>query len=273
MQLWPVDNLDYIRNIGNCVELNYKLTPCEHSDSWLFLIHGLFGSADNLAIVKRHFEAKHNIVSIDLPDHGESEWTDGFDIETAAESVKQIADQISVKTFAILGHSLGGKVAMKLALKYPTCVSHLIVADIAPVAYSHRHQTIFDGLNAVDLTSLTTRKDADSAMATVIKEAGVRQFLLKSLYRKENGDWAWKFNLKGLIQSYPKIINWQPVESQFTGTTLFIKGAKSDYIISEYKDDISRYFPNAKAHIIDGVGHWLHAEKPSVFNAVVERVL
>ncbi len=255
------------------MELNYKLSQRDEQSPWLILIHGLFGSADNLAVVKRHFEKSHNVISVDLPDHGESPWTQGFSIVTAAEAVFQIIEKHQLTTTAILGHSLGGKVAMRLALNHGDLISHLLVADIAPTPYKHSHQTIFNGLKAVSLDTISSRKDADNAMATYVKEPGVRQFLLKSLYQNETGKWAWRFNVDGIINSYANIIDWEQTKQQFNGVTLFIKGSESDYITADYRDDIARYFPKAKAHIIEGTGHWLHAEKPAAFNAVVERTL
>jgi esterase len=255
------------------VNLNYKLSKNDDTSPWLVLIHGLFGNADNLAGIKRHFEAHFNVISVDLPDHGELPWTAGFDISNAAKSIYEILQSLSITTTAVLGHSLGGKVAMRLALDHPDSVSHLIVADIAPVSYQHSHQAVFDGLNAVPLETITSRKDAESAMAQHVKEPGVRQFLLKSLYQKENGDWAWRFNVRGLYDSYQHIIDWEQTNQRFNGITLFIKGAESDYITAAHRDAIARYFPNAKAHIIEGTGHWLHAEKPAAFNTVVERTL
>ncbi|OJF68326.1 alpha/beta hydrolase [Alteromonas sp. V450] len=255
------------------MQLNYTLSETDLSKPWLVLIHGLFGSADNLSIVKRHFEPRFNILSVDLPDHGESPWTEAFDISSAANSVFNILQSLDIKKTAILGHSLGGKVAMRLALSHSEAITHLIVADIAPSAYNHSHQTVFDGLNAVPLDSINSRKEADAIMAEHIREAGVRQFLLKSLFKNDDGNWAWRFNIKGLMKSYEHIIDWETTDQTFTGITLFIKGAESDYITSANRQDIAKYFPNAKAHIIEGTGHWLHAEKPRAFNSVVERTL
>lgn len=255
------------------VKLNYKLSKCDASSPWLILIHGLFGNADNLAGIKRHFESSFNIVSVDLPDHGESPWTNGFLVSDAADAIYDIMQSLNIEKSAVLGHSLGGKVAMKLALNHNDKVTHLIVADIAPVSYNHSHQAVFDGLKSVPLDTIESRKEADKIMSSHVKEMGVRQFLLKSLYQDENGSWKWRFNVDGLISSYSHIIDWEQTTQTFNGVTLFIKGSESDYITAEYRDAITRYFPSAKAHIIEGTGHWLHAEKPAAFNAIVERTL
>lgn len=255
------------------MKLHFKLSKASESSPWLLLIHGLFGSADNLAVVKRHFEKSHNIVSIDLPDHGLSPWNDSFSFDDTVDSIIALLNSEKIKTTAVLGHSLGGKIAMLLALKYPDRVSHLIVADIAPAQYEHRHQAVFDGLKNVPLNKIQGRNDAQSYLSQYIKEPGVRQFLLKSLYKTDSGEWQWRFNLDGLIKSYPHIIDWPQSNLKYDGITCFIKGGKSDYINASHRSAITKYFPNAKAHIIEGTGHWLHAEKPDAFNSVVARVL
>ena len=133
------------------MKLNYKLSKRDASSPWLILIHGLFGNADNLAVAKRHFESAFNIISVDLPDHGESPWTESFSMSAAADAIYDIMQSLNIEKSAVLGHSLGGKVAMKLALNHNENITHLIVADIAPVSYDHSHQAVFDGLNSVSL--------------------------------------------------------------------------------------------------------------------------
>ena len=152
------------------MKLNYKLSECASTSPWLILIHGLFGNADNLAGIKRHFESNYNVISIDLPDHGESPWTSSFSVDDAANGVFEIMQSLNIGESAVLGHSLGGKVAMRLALNHGDVVSHLIVADIAPVSYDHSHQTVFDGLKAVPLDAIQSRKDAEKEMAKHVKE-------------------------------------------------------------------------------------------------------
>lgn len=255
------------------MSLHFKLSEAHKDSPWLVLVHGLFGSADNLAGVKRHFENSYNIISIDLPDHGLSPWTDGFTLEAAVTGIIEILNSNQIDNAAFLGHSLGGKVVMQLALSHPNRVSHLVVADIAPVKYAHSHQAVFDGLKNVPLHAINGRKDAQAALSEFVKEPGVQQFLLKSLYQTDNGKWQWRFNVDGLITSYSRILDWPQSNLTFKGITLFIKGAESEYINNAYRKDIAKYFPKAKAHIIEGTGHWLHAEKPSAFNAIVARTL
>ena len=140
-----------------------------------------------------------------------------FFIDDAANAVFELTQTLDIKKSAVLGHSLGGKVAMRLALNHGDVVSHLIVAYIAPVSYTHSHQAVFDGLNAVPLDAIQSRKDAEKEMAQHVKEPGVRQFLLKSLYQDENVDWKWRFNVDGLIASYSHIIDWVQTNQKFDG--------------------------------------------------------
>ncbi|QJR79420.1 alpha/beta fold hydrolase [Alteromonas pelagimontana] len=240
---------------------------------WLVLLHGLFGNLDNLAVVRRHFEDRFNILSVDLPDHGQSFHLSHFTLQSCVESLIETLDLLSVGEASLLGHSLGGKVAMLSALIHPERVKQLIVADIAPVTYAPKHQNIFRGLRNVDLANLTRRQEADAEMAEYISEPGVRQFLLKSLYQDDNKIWHWRFNVEGLINNYDEIRQWPSLEKTFVKPTLFIKGGNSSYLDSRYREDVARIFPAAKARVIEDAGHWLHAEKPAEFNKLVEAEL
>lgn len=234
----------------------------------ILLIHGLFGSLENLGMVRRGLESHFNVVSVDLPDHGSSCRTEQFSFETYAEKILAVMDELAIDKAHIMGHSLGGKVAMYIALHYPHRVNKLIIADIAPVAYPPRHTNVMQGLNAVSLETIEHRKQADQQMAAHVKELGVRQFLLKSLTNDE-GQWQWRFNLPLLQRDYPLLSGAIDADSPFNQPTLFIKGGNSDYLLPEHKPHIARLFPNSKARIIAQTGHWLHAEKPDTFNKVV----
>ncbi|WP_223857973.1 alpha/beta fold hydrolase [Salinimonas profundi] len=255
------------------ISLNYEITRSAPAHPWLILIHGLFGNLDNLAVVRRHFQKSCNVVSIDLPDHGESPHTQGFSFEACAEGVATIIEKTEADQVYLLGHSLGGKAAMITALHYPALIRALVVADIAPVTYPAQHNAIIRGLRAVDLSDVEKRSDADKQLAQHIAEPGIRQFLLKSLYQDNDGHWQWRFNLEGIAAHYDTIRSWPETDLEFSKDTLFIKGSRSDYLSSEYRSDVMRLFPTAKARVIDGAGHWLHAEKPEAFNLAVERFL
>jgi esterase len=181
--------------------------------------------------------------------------------------VINLLDILSIESSHILGHSMGGKVAMQIALSHSQRVNKLIVADIAPVEYPAHHITIIEGLQAIDLTKVQKRTDADTQLAKYVEDVGVRQFLLRNIIINKQGEFNFKCNLNNIEQGYQQIM--QSNENQdnqiFSGDTLFIKGGDSDYILPEHQNIIIEMFPRGKAKIIQGAGHWLHAEKPSEF--------
>ncbi|MDC8831219.1 alpha/beta fold hydrolase [Alteromonas sp. chi3] len=257
------------------MSLNYEQFECDQSEApWVVLIHGLFGNLDNLAVLRRALQNDFNVLAIDLPDHGESPWVETFTQAGCVNALYELLAQQSISKCHLIGHSLGGKVAMKMALHHPGIISSLIVLDIAPTSYQPSHQGVFAGLKKVDLSSISSRKEADNVMQTEIKIAGVRQFLLKSLYQDTQGHWQWRFNVAGLEKDYVNISSFETSQDQqFAGPVTFIKGGESDYITREHQSTIAQLFPAAKAKIVEGVGHWLHAEKPQVVNKLVLRAL
>ncbi len=253
--------------------LHYSDTGDDQNRPVLLLIHGLFGDLNNLAVIRRHFAKDFRVISVDLPDHGQSPRLSTFTLDAAVACLHATVTQLSLTRFTLLGHSLGGKVALRFALHYPELVEQVIAADIAPVSYPHRHQSIIAGLESVSLATLQGRQQADGQLAKHIPEAGVRQFLLKSLYQDDQGHWQWRFNLAGLKAAYSHISDWPTLDARYQGPVLFIKGGDSQYILPEHRSAIAHYFPAAKAHVINGAGHWLHAEKPQLFNTIVEKQL
>jgi esterase len=166
--------------------------------------------------------------------------------------------------FDVMGHSMGGKAAMVLALEAPDLVDRLIVADIAPVAYSHDNTHHIAAMRALDLTGLTARSEADKRLASSVDEASLRAFFLQSLDLKSDPP-RWRLNLDVLEAEMPKIVGWPEVSGQFDGPTLFLTGADSPYVLPAYRPAIKALFPNARFAKIPGTGHWLHAEKPREF--------
>lgn len=245
--------------------LNYKQIGQGYP---IILIHGLFGSLDNLGQTAKVLADNFTVINIDMPDHGHSFHSTQFSYQHYAHCVIALLDHLNISEAHFLGHSMGGKVAMQLALDFPHRASKLILADIAPVQYQPRHDKVFKALNNVPLNEITGRSDALNAMMMHLDETGVAQFLLKSL-NQDQGIWSWKFNLPFLRHNYPLISAAIDVNTSYDGPTLFIKGGNSDYITQEHQPFIQRIFPNAKAKIIAGTGHWLHAEKPVIFNKIV----
>lgn len=233
------------------------------------LLHGLFGSLDNLGVISRALRHQFDVLSIDLPDHGQSSHSNRFNYDDYAQQVIKTINHNDIQSPAILGHSMGGKVAMHIALHYPDAISKLIVADIAPVRYSPRHSNVFKALQSVNLNSISSRKDAEQMMAQHIEEQGVIQFLIRSLAKTESGGFTWRFNLDLLLRDYDDISMEVTHTLPFNKPTLFIKGGNSNYITQEHRPIIHQLFPRATAKIMQGVGHWLHAEKPAVFAKLV----
>lgn len=234
----------------------------------LVLIHGLLGSLENLNMVAKDLKNICRVTSIDVRNHGNSFHKNSMTYQELAQDIITLLDHLSIDDCVILGHSMGGKIAMETALTYPMRVNKLIVADIAPVAYPPHHQQILSGLAAIDLTKVNNRKDADSQLSHYVEETGVRQFLLRNLVNNE-GHWQFKCNLGFITQCYSQIMASYQGNEQFDKPTLFIKGGNSNYILPEHRENIVKLFPNSKAKIIQGAGHWLHAEKTSAFNKIV----
>lgn len=234
----------------------------------IVLIHGLFGSYENLGVIARALAGQWQVVNLDMRNHGRSGWHDTMSYALMAEDVKETLDHLGLEPVVLLGHSMGGKIAMEFALRYPERVSKLILADISPVQNRPRHLEILSALDSIDLSNLQSRQHADQQLALSVTETGVRQFLLKSLYKKDD-QFRWRFNVKALIANYPQLLEAPPSKGPYTGPTLFIKGAESDYLLPEHQSLIQQLFPHSKAKVIMGTGHWLHAEKPVAFAKIV----
>ena len=246
--------------------LNFK----EHGQGpAVILIHGLFGSLDNLGLLARALCEHYRVISVDLRNHGASFHSSEMSYPAQATDILTLMDRLNIAEATLIGHSMGGKVTMQVAKLAPARVTKLVVADMAPVAYPHsRHQNVFAGLNATLRTPPQSRSEAEAMLAQHIEIAGVRQFLLKSFARGEHG-WGWRFNVPALEQNYANIMGWPEDEHRFEGPVLFIKGGDSDYMQPQYSETALAQFPAAKVRVIAGTGHWLHAEKPALFNKLV----
>jgi esterase len=236
----------------------------------LILIHGLFGTRENLGTLARTFAEDYCVYSIDLPNHGRSAHIDPFSLSTLATLVIEWMESIDLASARFFGHSLGGKVAMEIALSHPEKVKQLVVADIAPVRYQDRHSSVFEGLLAVDLDGLSSRTEAERVLSNYVTEKPVRSFLLKNLQRNDEGQFYWRMNLKGLHGNFAYMIN-QNREGVYSGPVLFLKAENSDYILSEHKDAITTRFPQTQLKVVSNTGHWLHAEKPDLVTRLSKR--
>ena len=237
------------------------------------LLHGLFGAGSNLGALARSLQSEFEVFSLDLPSHGRSGWLEAPSLPGMADCLRQWMDAQDMPGAQFVGHSLGGKVAMQLALRYPERVAALVVADIAPVAYTPHHDTIFAALEAVAAKNCSSREEAASVMAFYLEEPKVIRFLLGSLSRNAQGFYRWRFDLQGISNAYSALLAAPEPHQSFSGPVLFVKGGDSDYIQDQHWPEIQVLFPSASIKIMPGSSHWLHVEKPQLFNGLVSRFL
>lgn len=248
--------------------LNYEVLG---SGEPVVLLHGLFGDLDNLKTLGRDLSDHYQVILIDARNHGDSFHSDHMNYADMADDLARTLDHLNIEAAHIVGHSMGGKLAMEFALSYPDRAQSIIAADISPVAYDPKHRHILDALKAIDLRKVGNRADADKQLAQHIETRGVRQFLLKNLRRDDNG-YQWRINLETLDSCYAEISG-AVREGHYDGPILFIKGGDSNYLMNEHADAIKRRFSDIEIKIIEGTGHWLHAEKPRIFNRLARAFL
>jgi esterase len=231
------------------------LTHGDPSLPKILIAHGLFGSGRNWGVIAKRLSDQFHVICPDMRNHGASPW---FDTQSYGDMADDLAELLDGQTF-VVGHSMGGKAAMVMALKYPHLISKLVIADIAPVTYSHSQSQHIDAMRAVDLSGVERRSQAGENL-----DVEVRDFLLQSLDVKEK---KWLLNLDVLAAEMPKIIGFPEVSGSFDVPTLFLSGSDSDYVKPAYRHVIKDLFPNARFAKIPDAGHWLHAQKPREFEA------
>lgn len=242
--------------------VTYKAeTPSDHPP--LLIVHGLFGSARNWGVIARRLASTRDVIAVDQRNHGESGWQPSHSYADMADDLAGVIEGLGGRA-DVLGHSMGGKAAMVLALTRPALLRRLIVADIAPVAYGHDQSRHIQTMRGLDLAGVTTRGEADRRLAEVLDDAGLRAFFLQSLDLKAHPP-RWRLNLDVLEAEMPGIVGWPGTQGRFDGPVLFLTGALSPYVQSEHRATIRALFPAARFAKIPGTGHWLHAEKPREF--------
>lgn len=239
----------------------------------VLLLHGLFGAGDNLGRLAKHLSCDFEVHLIDNRNHGASFHSTNMNYDVMAHDVLDYLEHHNLKTVSIFGHSMGGKIAMQSALLWPNRIKKLIVGDIAPVDYPPHHTEIFAGLEAIDCTNLISRGEADQVLSRFVPEQSVRQFLLKNLKKSAKNGYEWKMNLASIKANYQHILSGLRSMHSFDGQALFIGGALSNYILPEYKTHTQTLFPNAVVKFIPDTSHWLHAEKPDLFNSICLKFL
>ena len=253
--------------------LNYQLkTSAKHEltdkNEIIFMVHGLFGSLSNLSGLAKELQNDFDIILVDVRNHGRSPSHESMTYQEMAEDIFELADSLNIEQFSILGHSMGGKIAMQCALLQPQRIKRLIVADIAPVNYGDKHSDVFMALKTVQTLQAENRTEAEKILAGYIETPEIRQFLLKSFQRTEDG-FDFIYNVDNLHENYHLIKAWPEQTTTYDKPTLFIKGEHSDYIDQNNLQPLTALFANKELSIIKGTGHWLHAEKPKEFNHLV----
>ena len=239
----------------------------------LLIVHGLFGSARNWGAIAKRMSNDRQVIAVDMRNHGTSPFAPVHDYPALAADLAAVIENHGAP-MDVMGHSMGGKAAMWLALGRPELLGRLIVADIAPVAYGHSQSHLIAAMRGLDLVGLTDRRAADAALAAQIKDPAVRAFLLQSLDLKAEPP-RWRLNLDALETGMDGITGWPETEGllPFEGKTLFLAGAASDYVRPVHRSLIRALFPQAVIARIPGAGHWLHAEKPREFEAALRAFL
>jgi pimeloyl-ACP methyl ester carboxylesterase len=250
-------------------------TTYGENGSPIVFCHGLFGQGKNWTSIAKAFAEDHRVLLLDMPHHGRSPWSDEFDYPEMAD---QVADALPDEPVTLVGHSMGGKVAMVLALRHPERVERLCVVDVAPVDYGSAGE--FGGyikaMRDLDLDSLESRSQANDALTQAVPNETVRGFLLQNL-RREGDDWRWQPNLEVLGEELAEVTGW-PAEAlgdvaPYDGQVLWVAGGDSGYITDEVTDEMDRWFPTNRRVTIKGAGHWVHSQRPEVFIEVLRRFL
>ena len=239
----------------------------------LIILHGLFGSLDNWHSIAKTLASDFTVLSIDLRNHGKSPHNKTFNYETLRDDVIRFMEENRVKSSHILGHSLGGKVAMNVALSSPEKLEKLVVVDIAPKMYKAGHEAIFEALRTINLSNFFERKEVEDKLLSFVPDLRTRQFLMKGLIRNEMGKPVWKFNIESLAENYLNILKSINSEHPFQKESLFIAGSDSEYLIQNDMREIEKLFPKASFKSIENAGHWVHADRPGEFLKTVKSFL
>lgn len=231
----------------------------------LVIAHGLFGSGRNWGVVSRRLSDQRQVIAVDMRNHGHSPWSPVHDYPAMADDLAEVIEAHGGRA-DLLGHSMGGKAAMMLALRHPQMLRRLIVADIAPVRYAHSQMPLIQAMRAVDLSKVERRSDAEAQLAAHGVERALQSFFTQSL---DIPGRRWRLNLDALEAEMPKIMSFPDTDATWPGPALFLSGAQSDYVRPEHRPVIRARFPAARFAKIPGAGHWLHAERPRAFEAAV----
>jgi esterase len=256
------------------MQLNYR----QYSDQGepLLILHGLFGSLANWGWHSKQLAEDFAVTGVDLRNHGDSPHSDELNYPAMAADVKELLGTLNIERCSVIGHSMGGKVAMQLALLEPQLINKLVVVDIAPVKYTSKadgHLKVLAGMRALPLDSLKSRGEAEEFLQDYIEDEPTRKFVLTNIVRDDDGSYRWRLNLTAIEQHYDELRAKPEGGEPFTGPTLFVRGDFSNYIQKKHEAEILQLFPKASVKSIMECGHWLHADKPKVFQKIAKDFL
>lgn len=251
------------------MKLNYKKFG---QGQPLIMLHGVFGSSDNLLTVGKNLAENFSVYLLDQRNHGESPHSDSFTYSDMAEDLNEFMEDHEINNTFLIGHSMGGKTVMNFTARYPEKVKKLVVMDISPRYYRRHHDDILEGLNSIQPKAVSSRTEADKILSEKVNEVAIRQFLLKNLER-EGDSFKWRINLPVISRDIENVGEALPEDAVIKVPTLFIKGENSGYIREKDFELIDKQFSDYKIEIINGAGHWLHAEKPIEFVKAVKSFL
>ena len=230
----------------------------------MMILHGLFGFSDNWQSHAKKLADYYRVILVDLRNHGRSKWSDDFSYDIMSDDIQMLVEDLGLEDLILVGHSMGGKVAMHFAQKFPDYLEKLVVVDIGIKQYPMHHEHILAGIHSVTLDNVGSRREAEAQLSVHIDSYGVKQFLLKNLYWIEKGQLAWRMNVHVLEREMNNILSSIP-EIEVMTPTLFIRGALSNYILDDDIDTIEHVFPDMELITIDEAGHWVHAEAAEEF--------
>ena len=255
-----------------------KLNCREYSESGapVLVLHGLFGSLSNWGWHCKQLAQQYAVYGVDLRNHGDSPHSDQLDYQVMADDVRELIVRLELKYCCIVGHSMGGKVAMQLALNFPDLVEKLVIVDIAPVSYpenADRHMCVLAGMDAVKLNEIKSRAEAEVTLRDYISEEATRKFLLTNLVRNKKGLFEWRLHKDSIRENHANLRAGLTATKSFFKPVLFVKGSLSPYIKSEHEGQIKEFFPAASVKLIMDAGHWLHAEQPQALQKILLKFL
>lgn len=236
----------------------------------IIILHGLFGLGDNWRTIARLLEAQYQCILVDLRNHGRSPHDDVMNYKVMADDILELMQDLDLDDAVLLGHSMGGKVAMQFATTYPELTKKLIVVDIAPKQYPSHHDIVIDAIEAILPALLNSRDEAETILRNYLgKDESTVQFIMKNLSRKPEGGFEWKPNMPGIIAAYAELMAEVTAMHPYLGPVLFIKGEHSDYVTEKDMPVILQFFPEASLVSIPGAGHWVHADSAVPFTQTV----